>query len=99
MRPTNVRASVGSSASGSSASPIVSVPPFLMSADDRVVRAAATAAASAATHAATSASDAIRRNETFMAPSPWGSESERGLRGDTVTRDPSLYPLTCQLDT
>ena len=35
MRPTNVRATVGSSASGSSASPIVSVPPFLMSADDR----------------------------------------------------------------
>ncbi len=29
MRPTNVRASVGSSASGSSASAIVSVPPFL----------------------------------------------------------------------
>ena len=28
MRPTNVRASVGSSASGSSARPIVSVPPF-----------------------------------------------------------------------
>ena len=34
MRPTNVRASVGSSASGSSARPIVSVPPFLMSAAD-----------------------------------------------------------------
>ena len=33
MRPTNVRASVGSSASGSSASPTTSVPPFLICPD------------------------------------------------------------------
>ena len=58
--------------------PIVSVPPLRMSADDRVVRAAATAAASAAMHVATSASDANRRSETFMAPSPWGFGWETG---------------------
>src|SRR5436305_1898706 len=44
MRPTNVRAIVGSRASGSSARPIVSVPPVLLSADARLLRAPAPAA-------------------------------------------------------
>src|SRR5580765_3295802 len=56
MRPTNVRASVGSRASGSSARPIVSVPPFLT----------AGGFAEVATVTATSASAPITRTRSAL---------------------------------
>src|SRR4051794_40000879 len=99
MRPTKVRATVGSRASGSSARPIVSVPPLRMSAAEPVVRAAATAAPTAATATTTIASVPSRLSETFMRVplQEWGGSW--GPHPDDETRELILYPVGCQLDT
>src|SRR4029079_13869420 len=65
MRPTNVRASVGSSASGSSARPIVSVPPFFRAGGGLAEVAAATAVSETAPTA--SARSALRARKAVIA--------------------------------
>src|SRR5919197_5122236 len=99
MRPTKVRARVGSSASGSSASAIVSVPPFFAWC---VLRALAAVTAKANSAAAAAVASATRLQLLVIdSPSTWDSEHPGARvpqRRHAETGNPRLDPIRGQMD-